>query len=67
MCVRAHFSYNPTDDQLSPCREAGLAFDRGDILHIVNQEDPLWWQAKKLNGDANTRAGLIPAKQFQER
>ena len=42
--VRAHFNYQPYDDDLIPCRELGLAFRRGDILHVVNQEDPNWWQ-----------------------
>lgn len=42
--VRAHFSYNPDNDSLIPCHEAGLRFLAGDILQIVNQEDPHWWQ-----------------------
>lgn len=42
--VRAHFDYHPYEDDLIPCRELGLAFRRGDILHVVNQEDPNWWQ-----------------------
>lgn len=35
--VRAHFDYNPETDPYIPCKEAGLAFQRGDILHIVSQ------------------------------
>lgn len=35
--VRAHFIYNPENDPYIPCKEAGLAFSRGDILHIVSQ------------------------------
>lgn len=35
--VRAHFEYNPENDPYIPCKEAGLAFSRGDILHIVGQ------------------------------
>lgn len=42
--VQPHFDYNPANDNLIPCREAGLAFKRGDILQIVNREDPNWWQ-----------------------
>ena len=34
--VRAHFDYHPYEDDLIPCRELGLAFRRGDILHVVN-------------------------------
>lgn len=35
--VRAHFNYNPEEDPYIPCKEAGLAFECGDILHIVSQ------------------------------
>ena len=46
--VRAHFDYHPYEDDLIPCRELGLAFRRGDILHVVNQEDPNWWQVSDV-------------------
>lgn len=46
--VRAHFNYQPYEDELTPCRELGLAFRRGDILHVVNQEDPNWWQVSDV-------------------
>lgn len=42
--VRPYFDYNPASDSLIPCREAGMAFKKGDILQIVNREDPNWWQ-----------------------
>ena len=42
--VRPYFDYNPANDNLIPCREAGMAFKKGDILQIVNREDPNWWQ-----------------------
>lgn len=35
--VKAHFDYNPETDPYIPCKEAGLAFNRGDVLHIVSQ------------------------------
>lgn len=35
--VRAHFCYDPENDPYIPCKEAGLGFQRGDILHIVSQ------------------------------
>lgn len=66
MRVRTHFTYDPTEDKHIPCKEAGLAFSKGDILHIVSQDDGNWWQARK-EGDRNMRAGLIPSKQLQER
>uniref|UniRef100_A0A1A8SNZ8 Membrane protein, palmitoylated 3 (MAGUK p55 subfamily member 3) n=1 Tax=Nothobranchius rachovii TaxID=451742 RepID=A0A1A8SNZ8_9TELE len=64
--MRAWFDYTPLDDKATPCQEAGLPFKRGDILQVVTQDDPTWWQAKRV-GDSNLRAGLIPSKQFQER
>ncbi|XP_030649540.1 MAGUK p55 subfamily member 3 [Chanos chanos] len=64
--VRALFDYVPQEDKATPCQEAGLPFKRGDILQVVSQDDPTWWQAKRV-GDSNLRAGLIPSKQFQER
>ena len=66
MRVRAHFKYDPAVDKLIPCPEAGLGFNKGDILHIVSQDDPNWWQARK-EGDRNMRAGLIPGRTLQER
>ena len=35
--VRALFDYHPYDDQLMPCPEAGLGFQFGDVLAILNQ------------------------------
>lgn len=35
--VRAHFDYHPENDPYIPCKEAGLQFVRGDVLHIVAQ------------------------------
>ncbi|XP_011636600.1 MAGUK p55 subfamily member 7 isoform X3 [Pogonomyrmex barbatus] len=64
--VRAHFSYVATDDPYIPCREAGLDFVKGDVLHIVSQDDIYWWQARR-EGDRNMRAGLIPSRALQER
>ncbi|XP_048027650.1 MAGUK p55 subfamily member 7 isoform X2 [Megalobrama amblycephala] len=66
MFVKALFDYNPADDKAIPCKEAGLAFKKGDILQVMSQDDATWWQAK-LEGDGNLRAGLIPSKHFQER
>ncbi|XP_036376550.1 MAGUK p55 subfamily member 7 isoform X2 [Megalops cyprinoides] len=66
MFVRVLFDYDPNEDRAIPCKEAGLAFKKGDILQIMSQDDATWWQARH-HGDANPRAGLIPSKQFQER
>lgn len=64
--VRAYFDYEPENDSYIPCKEAGLGFIRGDILHIVSQDDSYWWQARK-EGEKTTRAGLIPSRALQER
>ncbi|XP_065065224.1 protein PALS1-like [Rhopilema esculentum] len=63
---RAQFDYDPQDDNYIPCREIGLPFRKGEILEILNQEDPNWWQARKVNVEANGLAGLIPSKTFQQ-
>uniref|UniRef100_A0A3Q4HTE4 Protein associated with LIN7 2, MAGUK p55 family member a n=1 Tax=Neolamprologus brichardi TaxID=32507 RepID=A0A3Q4HTE4_NEOBR len=62
--VKSHFNYNPATDNLIPCKEAGLAFSRGDVLHVVNKEDPNWWQARKVVGGAT---GLIPSQVLEEK
>ncbi|XP_067338129.1 MAGUK p55 subfamily member 5b isoform X2 [Channa argus] len=66
MHVRAHFDYDPSDDPFVPCRELGLSFQKGDILHVISQDDPNWWQAYR-DGDEDNQplAGLIPGKSFQ--
>ncbi|XP_011263301.1 MAGUK p55 subfamily member 7 isoform X4 [Camponotus floridanus] len=64
--VRAHFSYVAAEDPYIPCKEAGLDFVKGDVLHIVSQDDAYWWQARR-EGDRNMRAGLIPSRALQER
>ncbi|XP_028128230.1 MAGUK p55 subfamily member 7 isoform X2 [Diabrotica virgifera virgifera] len=64
--VRAHFIYDSSVDPYIPCKEAGLDFVKGDVLHIVSQDDAYWWQARK-EGDRNMRAGLIPSRALQER
>ncbi|KAK0082428.1 hypothetical protein PV325_010415 [Microctonus aethiopoides] len=64
--VRAHFTYKAADDTYIPCKEAGLDFNKGDVLHIVSQDDAYWWQARR-EGDRNMRAGLIPSRALQER
>ncbi|PNF14000.1 MAGUK p55 subfamily member 7 [Cryptotermes secundus] len=64
--VRAHFDYSSSTDPYIPCKEAGLDFIKGDVLHIVSQDDAYWWQARR-EGDRNMRAGLIPSRALQER
>lgn len=61
--VKAHFDYDPSDDPYVPCRELGLSFQKGDILHVISQEDPNWWQAYREGDEDNQPlAGLVPGK-----
>ncbi|KAM7314900.1 putative calcium/calmodulin-dependent serine protein kinase membrane-associated guanylate kinase [Ixodes scapularis] len=62
--VRAQFDYNPLDDDLIPCAQAGIAFQIGDILQVISKDDHNWWQAKKETADGT--AGLIPSPELQE-
>lgn len=64
--LRALFDYNPDEDPAVPCKDAALAFKRGDVLQIVSMEDDTWWQACHL-GDSSARAELIPSQQLHER
>uniref|UniRef100_A0A668UIB9 Protein PALS1 n=1 Tax=Oreochromis aureus TaxID=47969 RepID=A0A668UIB9_OREAU len=67
MHVRAYFDYDPSDDPFVPCRELGLSFQKGDILHVISQDDPNWWQAYRDGDEENQPlAGLIPGKSFQQ-
>ncbi|ESN94010.1 hypothetical protein HELRODRAFT_186050 [Helobdella robusta] len=62
--LKAHFDYDPHRDNLIPSREAGLSFKDGDILQVINKDDPSWWQAKKVGDDSS---GLIPSQQLEEK
>ncbi|KAG2461034.1 MPP2 protein, partial [Polypterus senegalus] len=62
--VKCHFDYDPAHDNLIPCKEAGMTFNAGDILQIVNQEDLNWWQACHVKGGS---AGLIPSQLLEEK
>uniref|UniRef100_A0A913HJZ5 Guanylate kinase-like domain-containing protein n=1 Tax=Strongyloides stercoralis TaxID=6248 RepID=A0A913HJZ5_STRER len=44
--VRAQFDYDPTQDDLIPCSQAGVPFKTGDILQVISKDDHNWWQAK---------------------
>lgn len=74
------FSYDPKDDDLIPCAQAGIRFSIGDILQVISKDDHNWWQAKKIisykniddpslysdNLNNNSPAGLIPSPELQE-
>ncbi|XP_051986624.1 calcium/calmodulin-dependent serine protein kinase b isoform X3 [Xyrauchen texanus] len=63
--VRAQFEYDPSKDDLIPCREAGVRFRVGDIIQIISKDDHNWWQGK-LENTKNSTAGLIPSPELQE-
>ncbi|XP_022088001.1 peripheral plasma membrane protein CASK-like isoform X1 [Acanthaster planci] len=64
--VRAQFEYDPAQDDLIPCQQAGMSFRCGDILQIISKDDHNWWQARKEGEPLNGTAGLIPSPELQE-
>lgn len=64
--MKALFSYNPQQDNLLPCKEAGLQFNERDILVVFDQDDPEWWQANKID-ERIPKVGLIPSSKLRER
>ena len=44
-------------------------FQYGDILAVVNQDDPNWWQARlaEEEGSEYTQAKLIPSRELEEK
>jgi hypothetical protein len=46
--VRAQFDYDPLDDELIPCAQAGIAFRVGDILQVR-----LDWKVVKVSRGKN--------------
>ncbi|XP_053130448.1 55 kDa erythrocyte membrane protein-like isoform X2 [Hemicordylus capensis] len=65
MFVRAQFDYDPKKDSLIPCKEAGLKFQTGDVIEIINKDDSNWWQGR-VESSASGSAGLIPSLELQE-
>ncbi|XP_051846480.1 MAGUK p55 subfamily member 4 [Antechinus flavipes] len=64
--VRTMAKYCPWQDPIIPCADAGLPFQKGEILQIVDRNDSLWWQARKLS-DFGTCAGLVPSNHLLKR
>ena len=65
--MKALFNYDPEEDIFVPCRELGMSFMKGDILHVISMEDNSWWQAfREGEEEQQTLAGLIPSRTFQE-
>ncbi|VDN53903.1 unnamed protein product [Dracunculus medinensis] len=77
--VRAQFDYDPAQDDLIPCPQAGVPFKTGDILQVISKDDHNWWQARFVctfpalgsshSGNQTpgaSVAGLIPSPELQE-
>ena len=64
--MRALFDYDPREDDLIPCSQAGIAFKTGDILQVISKDDHNWWQAKRWGAGVGDPAGLIPSPELQE-
>ncbi|CAG2170392.1 unnamed protein product [Oppiella nova] len=63
--LKALFDYDPDEDLYIPCRELGICFSKGDILHVIDQNDMNWWQAYREGEHDQSLAGLIPSIHFQ--
>ncbi|XP_015792987.1 MAGUK p55 subfamily member 6 [Tetranychus urticae] len=64
--MRALFNYDPSEDTLIPCKEIGISFVQGDVLEVLNQEDPNWWQARRTDIE-DAPIGLIPSQDLEEK
>ena len=63
--MKSLVTYNPNQDESHPCPEAGLVLYKGMVLHVVDQDDPDWWQAV-IDGEERDKVGLIPSKKRLE-
>ena len=64
--MRALFEYDPADDELIPCVQAGVGFGVGDVLQVISKDDHNWWQARHWDAPVTDPAGLIPSPKLQE-
>lgn len=62
--VKAFFDYDAKNDSFMPCKELGLSFEKGEILTIIDQSDPQWWQAQREPDSDYSLAGLIPSVNY---
>ena len=64
--MRALFDYDPGEDDLIPCVQAGICFGVGEILQVISKDDHNWWQARHWDAPVGEPAGLIPSPKLQE-
>lgn len=51
--VRAQFDYDPLEDDLIPCAQAGIAFKTGDILQVSTRKYWSFFQISTVYNDWN--------------
>ncbi|GAA52754.1 MAGUK p55 subfamily member 2 [Clonorchis sinensis] len=64
--IRTFFDYDSTKDSLLPTGDVGLSFKAGDVLELVDDQDPNWWQVRPLN-DSHGQVRLVPSQTLEER
>uniref|UniRef100_A0AC35TSA2 MAGUK p55 subfamily member 7 n=1 Tax=Rhabditophanes sp. KR3021 TaxID=114890 RepID=A0AC35TSA2_9BILA len=60
--LRAMIGYNGKSDPNHPVPEAAIAFERGDILEILVNDDSMWYQAANL-GNGSLASIVLNRKQ----
>ncbi|PAA79589.1 hypothetical protein BOX15_Mlig008853g2 [Macrostomum lignano] len=66
LTLRALFSYSPHEDFYNPCKELGLEFTIGDIIHVASRDDPNWWQGRREgHSEDDGLARIFPSPEFQ--
>ncbi|CAH8827579.1 unnamed protein product [Trichobilharzia szidati] len=64
--IRCLFDYDASKDTLLPAGDVGLSFRSGDVLELVDDQDPNWWQVRTLK-EPGSKARLIPSQTLEER
>jgi len=52
--VIANYDYKPTDSTDE------LEFRRGEIIHVLNKNDPNWWMGEIVRDSRHVSRGLFP-------
>lgn len=64
--IRTFFDYDASRDSLLPTGDVGMSFRAGDVLELVDDQDPNWWQVRPLSGSRD-KTRLIPSQTLEER
>lgn len=46
--IRTFFDYDASRDSLLPTGDVGMSFRAGDVLELVDDQDPNWWQVNSV-------------------